>query len=109
MVVLGLLLSCNNEGPTDDGYHGDFDQDGYRAAVDCNDGDPDVHPSAAEVCNNVDDNCDGEVDNDAVDAVEWYIDKDNDGWGATEAIVLCSKRRLVGLCGRYAKGGRLRR
>jgi hypothetical protein len=29
---------------------------------DCNDGNPSVHPGAAEVCNGVDDNCNGSVD-----------------------------------------------
>ncbi len=41
----------------------DLDQDGYTiCAGDCNDGNPDVHPGALEVCNGIDDNCDGRVD-----------------------------------------------
>ncbi|MFN7147761.1 MAG: MopE-related protein, partial [Myxococcota bacterium] len=41
-----------------------------------------VSPSAAESCNDVDDDCDGEVDeDDAVDAPTWYTDADADGWG----------------------------
>jgi hypothetical protein len=49
--------------------------------TDCNDADPDIHPSADELCNGVDDNCDGEVDNRAVDATTWYGDFDGDGFG----------------------------
>ncbi len=50
--------------------------------TDCNDGDEDINPDAAEVCNGLDDNCDGEVDEDtAVDAETWYYDDDGDGYG----------------------------
>jgi hypothetical protein len=51
-------------------------------AGDCDDDDDDVHPDAAEECDDVDNNCDGEVDEDsAVDADVWYADTDSDGFG----------------------------
>lgn len=43
----------------------DRDSDSYApppCGMDCNDSDPDVHPAAREVCNRIDDNCDGMVD-----------------------------------------------
>lgn len=40
----------------------DSDNDGYLSDVDCDDGDPEVYPGALEICNNIDDNCDGTVD-----------------------------------------------
>ncbi len=49
---------------------------------DCNDYDPSVHVGADEICNGVDDDCDGRVDENAVDAVTWYRDLDGDGYGA---------------------------
>jgi len=40
----------------------DLDEDGFIAAVDCDDNDPDVYPGAAELPDCVDNNCDGYVD-----------------------------------------------
>jgi len=62
---------------------------GYQSiAGDCDDSDASVHPDAEEVCNDVDDDCDGQVDNGALDALPWWSDGDSDGYGdpATEAL-----------------------
>lgn len=72
---------------------GDDDRDGFIAArccnrrwdgsdhcgPDCDDHDPDVHPEQVEVCNGVDDNCDGLVDEGTTVAL--YVDADGDGAG----------------------------
>ena len=55
----------------------DGDGDGFAAAVDCDDGDDDVHPGAPEQPNTVDDDCDGEID-------EGTELSDDDGDGFTE-------------------------
>ncbi|MCP4805982.1 MAG: hypothetical protein GY913_34660 [Proteobacteria bacterium] len=48
---------------------------------DCDDADAAVNPDGTEVCNGVDDDCDGGVDLDAGDAATWYADADADGFG----------------------------
>ncbi len=54
--------------------------DGYSEfKTDCNDGDPSINLDAEEVCNAVDDNCDGEVD-EGVKTV-YYADEDGDNFG----------------------------
>ena len=40
----------------------DGDGDGYTAATDCDDADAAIHPGADEVCDGLDNNCDGTVD-----------------------------------------------
>ncbi len=50
-------------------------------AGDCDDLDAGTHPGAREYCDGVDDDCDGLVDDDAVDTETWYLDWDGDGYG----------------------------
>ena len=53
---------------------------------DCNDSDDTIHPDAVEVCDDVDNNCDGLTDDDdpTVDSSTqstFYLDYDADGFG----------------------------
>ncbi|HNF72156.1 MAG TPA: putative metal-binding motif-containing protein, partial [Chitinophagaceae bacterium] len=102
-VCNGLDDDCN--GQTDDGlpfvtYYADADGDGYgnvnvsvstcdgapsgyvSDATDCNDASNSVHPNATEICNGIDDDCDGLTD-DADPSISgqsiWYADTDGDG------------------------------
>jgi MYXO-CTERM domain-containing protein len=59
-------------------------------ALDCDDGEQAVNPGATEVCNGLDDDCEGTSDGpDAADATPWYTDGDGDGAGAGAAVVAC--------------------
>ena len=80
-------------------WYADADSDGYgdpsttaagcaapsgtvADATDCDDTDPAVSPAGTELCNGVDDDCDGSVDDaTAADALSWYTDADSDGYG----------------------------
>lgn len=75
----------------------DQDEDGYGVGAecfgtDCDDTDPEIHPFADEWCNEIDDDCDGQIDENAVDALPWYRDSDGDGFGDPTGLVLaCSQ------------------
>ena len=66
---------------------------GYVAdATDCDDAAASVNPAEIELCNGLDDNCDGAVDEDtSADAASWYADGDGDGFGdAGDTLASCS-------------------
>jgi hypothetical protein len=64
---------------------------GYVAVGgDCNDNNPAVKPGATELCNGVDDNCNGTID-EGVTAIIWYRDLDNDGFGSTSTLTACTQ------------------
>ncbi|MCP4916528.1 MAG: hypothetical protein GY913_06350 [Proteobacteria bacterium] len=54
---------------------------------DCDNTDSSVSPEGVEVCNETDDDCDGDVDEDVTPS--WWSDEDEDGYGAGEAILAC--------------------
>ncbi|MEN9796743.1 MAG: hypothetical protein RL653_439 [Pseudomonadota bacterium] len=49
--------------------------------VDCADTDPSIHPGAAESCNGIDDDCDGQMD-EGLEEKPYYRDQDADGFGS---------------------------
>ncbi|MFZ5475315.1 MAG: putative metal-binding motif-containing protein [Myxococcota bacterium] len=71
--------------PPDTGEPVDRDGDGYHADQDCDDEDPRVNPGATEVCDGVDDDCDGTVDEGVT--VTSFADADGDGFGDPSSSV----------------------
>jgi len=59
---------------------------------DCNDTNPEINPGATEICDSLDNDCDGTIDeSDAIDVLIWYADTDTDGYGnAAAALSACS-------------------
>ena len=99
----------NCDGTVDEGvtttYYADFDGDRYgnadltqeacavpsgytNNADDCDDGEAAVNPAATEVCNAIDDDCDGNIDDTATDRSTWYADVDGDSYGDAASTTL---------------------
>ena len=57
-------------------------------ATDCDDTRADVFPGADELCDDSDNDCDTEVDEDAVDQTPWYADSDSDTYGDAADVAL---------------------
>ena len=54
---------------------------------DCDDGEATVSPAETEICDGIDNNCDGITDDDAVNRITWYQDGDGDGFGDTSVVL----------------------
>ena len=88
MLLFISLQACLPNYPLDNAekYHEnqghDFDGDGQTEVDgDCDDQDATVFKGATEYCNEKDNDCDGLIDDDSEDAVDWYLDADGDGFG----------------------------
>ncbi len=90
------------DGDTDEGvtstFYADADSDGFgdvsdtttdceaptgytEDATDCDDTDTSVNPDAEEVCDGIDNDCDGDTDEGAASEQTFYADDDGDGYG----------------------------
>ena len=88
-----LLLGCGDKDGGDPDPI-DADADGYDQTSDCDDGDAAVNPGATEVCDDIDNDCDGLVDDadsdwDSGSGVSGWTDGDGDGWGS-DAAAACA-------------------
>jgi hypothetical protein len=96
-VMVLWWLACLPEFPSstlaEDPTH-DFDGDGFverpgdGTRGDCNDWDPLINPDAIEICDEIDNDCDGRIDDgdNNLQSEDWYADEDMDGFGDPEVV-----------------------
>ena len=91
LVLVGCDLeeSKDDTGDTDTGTEVvDEDGDGFAVEDDCDDADAAINPDAEEVCDEVDNNCDGAVDEGVT--TTFYADGDGDGFGGETSADACA-------------------
>lgn len=108
----GIDNNCNGDIDTDaidkNTFYADVDDDGFGDGntaeshctapegfvsndVDCNDEDEGIYPTAVEICDGLDNNCDGTIDQDASDRERYFEDADGDGFGnGDESVLSCT-------------------
>ena len=94
LCVMSFLIACGDEPKSIDVTTEepqqeslDADGDGYFSDEDCDDQDALTNPNADELCDGVDNDCDGAVD-EGVRQV-FYADEDGDGFGGVNFIEAC--------------------
>ena len=109
----GVDNDCDGEIDPDDSVdafasYADTDGDGYGDPMvmmvgcdsadgwvtdpsDCDDTDREINPDGIEICDGVDNDCNGDADSDAVDALTWYPDNDGDGFGFETFEEICEE------------------
>jgi hypothetical protein len=106
-------LDCDDADETQNStvqWYRDVDEDGYGSGdviymgctenqgwsqnqLDCADLNPEVNPEAIEICDQIDNNCDGRIDDadpTLESDLEWFFDGDGDGYGTdSDTILAC--------------------
>lgn len=71
--------------------HADADGDGYATEEDCDDTNSEINPTAPELCDGLDNNCDGAIDEGVT--LTFWADIDGDGYGdPNNALELCEQQ-----------------
>ena len=88
IVLLFMLISCDSEDVKVESdtpeVNTDLDGDGFTVEDgDCDDNNAAVNSSAVEICDGLDNNCDGEIDEGVT--TTYYLDSDGDGFGDNES------------------------
>ncbi len=77
----------------------DADNDGFYNYEDCDDNNELINPDSPEECDNIDNNCNNEVDEN-LPIYAYFIDTDEDGFGSIDSIIeTCSEMIPPGFAG----------
>ena len=84
LLSIAALFACSNESKIatiepENNIIIDQDGDGYPNTEDCNDNNAQVYEGAIELCDGLDNNCDGNIDEGVT--AEFFFDEDGDGFG----------------------------
>jgi hypothetical protein len=96
---IGQAIGNESFAFSEERFYDDADNDGYYNYWDCNDQNAAVNPGAAELCDALDNNCDGQAD-EGLPQLTYFADIDNDGFGdAATSEQSCSDTPPAGYVG----------
>ncbi len=99
--LIGIQIAEDVFRYSTDLFFNDADNDGVNAFFDCNDEDPEIYPGLSELCDDKDNDCNGEIDED-LPLFDYFIDQDGDNFGqAGQMITVCNTSAPSG----YANNG----
>jgi len=83
--IIGLTIGLEAFDLAESIFYRDVDQDGYLNYVDCDDYNADIHPGAVEICDGIDNDCNGQID-EGLQLTAYFLDADNDGFGSLDDV-----------------------
>src|SRR5215204_7524888 len=84
LLLFAFFAACTGNPPPPGPY--DEAHDGFDSDEDCDDWNSFVYPGAPELCDETDNDCDGDVDEGVETFPEWMIDEDGDGYGGEPKV-----------------------
>ncbi len=80
-ILISFFIACGDDDNQSVELYVDTDLDGFSEEEgDCDDNNSEINPNATEICDGVDNNCDGQID-EGLETLTYYMDNDNDGFG----------------------------